>query len=157
MARPRPGLVDVLTGLAALACPAVLFVVSGPVGAFVGVAAVLVWITAPVYGFVLGQFGLAAAVPDPGISNQFILVQGALFVLLVLGLVRRRQSPLIILVFIGAASTLITATLVGVARGIDTVVLAGGLIGVVAGVTYVLHRYELVVMGLTEPDGREES
>lgn len=148
----RPGIGDVLTGLAALSCPAVLFVVIGPLGAVAGVAAVLVWLVAPVYGFALGQFGLLAAVPELTVSTQFVVAQEALFVLLVVGLVRQRQSALDVLAFIVIASALITAVLFGVARGVDTVRLAGGLIVLVALASYGLHRYELVVMGLTDRD-----
>lgn len=148
MAVPRPSVVDVLAALLALACPAVLFVVVGPVAGLAGGLAFLAWLFAPVYGFALGQFGLLVAVPGAAISPRFAVAQEALFVLLVLGLVRHRQSALGVLALVVLALALVTAVLVGIARGVGTLPLAGGLVGVVALASYLLHRYELVAMGL---------
>lgn len=146
----RSTLVAALPSLAALAVPAILFVVAGPVGAVAGGAALLVWYAAPVYGFAVGQFGLVAAMPNAAVSPTFLAAQAALFAFLALGLLRTRRSIDELVAFVVAAVALVVGVLFGLARGIETMLLAGGLVGVVAVGCYVLHRYELVVMGLTD-------
>lgn len=148
MERPRLAPVDVLATAAALSCPAALFVVAGPAGAVAGGAAVLAWLVAPVYGFALGQFGLAAAVPDPTLSPRLAAAQGALFALLLLGFLRERRSAVGVVALVGAALALGGAVVAGFAGGVETHVLAAGLVGVVAVVGYGIHRYERVVLGL---------
>jgi hypothetical protein len=152
MSRPRLAAVDVFATAAALSCPVTLFVVAGPAGAVAGGVAVLAWLVAPVYGFALGQFGLAAAVPDPALSPRLGAAQAALFALLVLGHLRERRSAGGLVALGVVAAVLAGGVAAGMDAGVETRVLAAVLAGVVAVAAYGVHRYERVVLGLASDE-----
>jgi FtsH-binding integral membrane protein len=140
----------------ALACPGSLFAIDGPVGAAIGVLALLAWVVAPVYGFAVGQLGLVVVVPEPALGPRLAAAEGAVAVLLVAGLIRRR-SPWSVPAFFVAALGLTGAVVAGIVFGVETWHLAAVLLGVTALASYLLHRYELVALGLVNDTGEGTS
>lgn len=146
----KPDWTTVVPTVVALACPAVLFVAAGPFAAAAGGAGVLVWLAAPVFGFAVGQFGLLAAQPSLAVGPRLALVQGALFVLLVAGIIRDAPSLSELGAFCVFAVVLAGGVFAGLGVAVESLPLAATLVVTVALLVYLLHRYELLVLGLVD-------
>lgn len=139
-----------LDAVGLLATAAVLTVVAGPLGAAAGVALALVGLLAPpsaVFG--LGQAALLALLPSPT-PLQLVLVEGALFLVLVgpaATATMIRGLTLSALLFAALGTTTWFAAQTFGLRATGIALLLG--VGLVA---YVLHRYERVAVGLAGGD-----
>lgn len=139
----------VANALGALASTAVLGVAAGIPGV---VAGVLLWLTSfwlrPIFVFAAGQFALLALFPEGVPLGRLVLVEAGLLGTLA-GAVVRTSDPsrtvvATLLAFLGLGA------LVRVGRlWSDTVWIPGALlIASVMTLSYGLHRYELLLMGL---------
>ena len=138
------------TGLAVLGVGAVLGGVvaleaagtrSAALGAGLAVAMLLAWLAAGVpYAFVVGQIGL---VIGPGAGTTALALQAALVGLLLVD-VGERHDRQVLAVTAGAAAGLLG--LIVVVDGL--LATAGALLAAVGAAGYLLHRYELVALGL---------
>lgn len=146
--------VDSVSALLVAVCPAALLVLAGPVGAAIGVLAAVVWLTGPVFGFAAAQFGLVLVVEVPVAPLRLAALQVAVGSLLVAGLADVEGSARVGGLFVVLAILLGGGALGAIDAGVGTVEVAAALVGVVAVSGYLLHRYELVALGLvqTEPD-----
>lgn len=147
---PRRRLERSGTGLAVLGVGAVLGGVvaleaagtrSAALGAGLAVAMLLAWLAAGVpYAFVVGQIGL---VVGPGAGTTALALQAVLVGLLLVD-VGERHDRQVLAVTAGAAAGLLG--LIVVVDGL--LVAAGALLAAVGAAGYLLHRYELVALGL---------
>ena len=142
----RPG-----TGLAVLGAGAALGGVvaleaagtrSAALGAGLAVAVPLAWLVAGVpYAFVVGEVGL---VVGPGAGTTTALALQAVLVGLLLVDVGERHDRQVLAVTAGA-----TTGLLGLIVVVDGLLVAAGALLVAVGAAgYLLHRYELVALGL---------
>lgn len=139
----------ILGGLLVTACPIVLFATAGLPGGAVATVAVGGWLLAPVYGFAAGQVGLLLVATLDTPLFRLAGMEGALFLLLIAGLIRQRDF-VGIPVFLLAAMVFAGGTVIGVYSGIPTWQLATAFLAAIAVSAYALYRYELVAMGLVE-------
>lgn len=136
-----------LGGLLAAACPAVLFTTAGPLGGAVGIVAVAAWLLSPPSGFAVGQAGLLLVASTDLPLSRLVGMEAALGLLLIAGLVRRRE-PIAVPAFLLTATVLAAGIGIGIYMDAATWQLAVGLLSFLGIAAYVLHRYELVAMSL---------
>lgn len=143
----RVGAAGVLVAL----CPVGLFVLGGPAGGAVGVAAALVWLAGPLYGFAVGQLGLVLVVDQPVPTERVAALQAAVFVLLLAALLRTDRSAWPTVAFGGLALGIGGGVLLAVGAGVGSVPVAAALVVTVAAGAYLLHRYALLALGELGP------
>jgi hypothetical protein len=137
-----------LGGFGLLATTIALGLTGGPLGFVAGVGLALAALfVSPVVTFALGQAVLLVVLPTPTLA-QLALVQGALFLVL-LGPAGTELTPFLRVGGLALALFAITGAAVWV--GVDTL----GLLETAAGLTlglgvlsYAIHRYERVSLGL---------
>jgi len=114
---------------------------SAALGAGLAVAVLLAWLAAGVpYAFIVGQVGL---VVGPGAGTTALALQAVLVGLLLVD-VGERHDRQVLAVTAGAAAGLLG--LIVVVDGL--LATAGALLAAVGAAGYLLHRYELVALGL---------
>lgn len=145
----RPDASPLANALGALASAAVLGVAAGIPGV---VAGVVLWLSSfwlrPIFVFAAGQFALLALFPEGVPLGRLVLAEAGLLGTLAGSVVRTpdpsRTVAVTLAAFLGLGALLRAGRLWG-----DAVWISGALlIGSVAIVSYGLHRYELVLMGL---------
>lgn len=144
---PRGVDADAATVLVGL-CPLGLLILGGPVGGVVGLAAAVLWVHSPVYGFAVGQLGLVLVVEQPVAPGRLAALQAAVFLVLLAGLLRGKSSHRPPLAFVVLALVLGGGVVAGIDAGLGTPTLAGILVVAIGIASYLLHRYERVALGL---------
>lgn len=142
------GAVDPVAAALVAGCPLVLAVVGGPVGGVVGVVAAVVWVGGPVYGFAAAQFGLLLVVEAPADPLQLAALQVGAGTLLVAGLRSGADSWRVTVAFVALSGVLGGGVGVALDAGVAPIVVGAVLVGFVAVAGYLIHRYELLALGL---------
>lgn len=155
-----PGLarrVDPVAAVLVALCPAALGILGGPVGAAVGVLAAVGWLAGPVFGFGVAQVGLVLVVRPPVDPLRLAALQVAVALLFLAGLREVEGAPRVAVTFVVLAVVLGGGTLVAIAADVAPGAVAATLAGVVAVTAYLLHRYELVALGLVDTPSDAET
>ncbi|AQL42263.1 hypothetical protein BV210_05840 [Halorientalis sp. IM1011] len=144
----RPGAYSLVAGFfVAVVAAWALYWVGGPLGAAGGVALLAVWVaTTPQFAFAMGQVALVASAGRIG-DPQFVLVEVALFAVLVTPPHRSRTDWPIV-----AATPVAALAFGGLAWWTQTTwnrtgLTAAVVLGAIATAAYLGHRYELVGLG----------
>lgn len=137
-----------LGGVGALVTAGALVLIAGPLGIAAGIGLFVSWAASPgIYAFALGQILFAVLVPEPT-GIQLGVVEGGLLVLLIGSTDDRIVSTTVLTT--GAFVLLFTIIFAtrewwdGLWPAALTLVATVGLLG------YVMHRFELVRLGLVE-------
>lgn len=131
-------------------CPAALGILGGPLGAAVGAVAAVGWLAGPVFGFGVAQVGLVLVVQSPVDPLRLAALQAAVALLLLAGLRGVAGATRVAVTFVVVAVVLAGGTLAAIGAAVAPGAVAATLAGVVGLTAYLLHRYELVALGLVD-------
>lgn len=138
----------------AVVCPIALAVAAGLVGGIVGTVGLGIWLVSPVYAFAIAQLGLLLVVPDSISIGELVILESGLGTLLFAGMLdefeSRRSIGVFLLGAVGLGGTAVAAGPSAIALWQSVL----AVLGVFAFLSYGLHRYELVELGLVEEQDR---